>query len=254
MSEEILIVENLVAGAGEKMILNGLNFSVRAGESVAIMGPNGSGKSTLANVLMGHPGYEVHSGKIIFRGKDITNAKPEERAAAGLFLAFQEPREIVGLELFPFLFDAYKSINAARGKEAASVFVFKKRLDEELEALGIAAHWSERHLNQDFSGGEKKKSELLQLALASPALAMLDEIDSGLDVDALAVAGSAISRLKEKGASIIAITHYQQAMQYIKPDRILVMQRGKIAASGGPELALRLETEGFANIGVTEQK
>ncbi|PKM88818.1 hypothetical protein CVU83_01120, partial [Candidatus Falkowbacteria bacterium HGW-Falkowbacteria-2] len=158
------------------------------------------------------------------------------------------------LELFPFLFDAYKSLTVARGEEPASVFAFKTRLDDELDALQVKADWSQRHLNQDFSGGEKKKSELLQLALASPALAVLDEIDSGLDIDALQAAGDAIARIKAKGTSIIAITHYQQAMKYLKPDRVLVMQKGRIAASGGPDLAERLEKEGFANLGKSSQE
>ncbi|MGE5425882.1 MAG: Fe-S cluster assembly ATPase SufC [Bacillota bacterium] len=250
----ILTVENLVAGAGEKMILNGLSFAVDAGESVAIMGPNGSGKSTLASVLMGNPHYQIHEGSIIFRGQDITHAKPEERATAGLFLAFQEPREVAGLELFPFLFDSYKSLETARGKQPESVFAFKKRLDSELESLRVKSDWSQRHLNDGFSGGEKKKSELLQLALSSSTLAILDEIDSGLDVDALKSAGEAMKRFKNENTAIIAITHYQRAMEYIRPDRVLVMVKGRIAASGGPDLALRLEQEGFAGLGKQEGK
>ncbi len=165
---DLLLVKNLSVSAGDKEILHELSFSVALGESVVIMGPNGSGKSTLAKVLMGHPDYQITGGRIIFRDKDITAAKPEERAAAGLFLAFQEPREIAGLELFPFLFDAYKALQAARGQDAGSVFAFKAKLDDELAALDIKSDWSNRHLNQDFSGGEKKKAELLQLALANP--------------------------------------------------------------------------------------
>lgn len=245
---DLLTVKNLSVSAGDKEILHELNFSVALGESVVIMGPNGSGKSTLANVLMGHPDYQITSGQIIFQGKDITSAKPEERAAAGLFLAFQEPREIAGLELFPFLFDAYKSLQIARGQKADSVFTFKTRLDDELAALDIKSDWSNRQLNQDFSGGEKKKAELLQLALANPVLAIFDEIDSGLDVDALEIAGKAIQRFKNDKNSLLAVTHYQRVLKYIKPDRVLVMSKGRIAQSGGPELAARLEKEGFASV------
>ncbi|MDD3285058.1 MAG: Fe-S cluster assembly ATPase SufC [Patescibacteria group bacterium] len=245
---DLLLVKNLSVSAGDKEILHELSFSVALGESVVIMGPNGSGKSTLAKVLMGHPDYQITGGQIIFRDKDITAAKPEERAAAGLFLAFQEPREIAGLELFPFLFDAYKALQAARGQDAGSVFAFKAKLDDELAALDIKSDWSNRHLNQDFSGGEKKKAELLQLALANPVLAIFDEIDSGLDVDALEVAGKAIQRFKNGDNSLLAVTHYQRVLKYIKPDRVLVMSKGRIAQSGGPELAARLEKEGFASV------
>ncbi|MCF7860544.1 Fe-S cluster assembly ATPase SufC [Patescibacteria group bacterium] len=242
----ILEVKNLQVFAGDKLILDDVSFNIAEGESVVIMGPNGSGKSTLALVLMGHPDYQIKSGQIIFKGQDISDAKPEERAAAGLFLAFQEPREIAGLELFPFLFDAYKSLRTARQQEAGSVFAFKKELDQELESLQIHTDWSSRQLNQDFSGGEKKKSELLQLALASPSLAVFDEIDSGLDVDALEVAGQAIKRFKNDKTSLLAVTHYQRVLKYIKPDRVLVMAKGKIVKSGGPELAAQLEQEGFS--------
>jgi Fe-S cluster assembly ATP-binding protein len=245
---KMLVVENLTVAAGDKEILHEVSFSVAEGESVVVMGPNGSGKSTLANVLMGHPDYQILSGKITFRGQDITAAKPEEKAAAGLFLAFQEPREIAGLELFPFLFDAYKSLHLARGEEAESVFAFKEKLDTELAALSVQGDWSSRHLNQDFSGGEKKKAELLQLALASPRLAILDEIDSGLDVDALEVAGQALSRFKTEKTSILAVTHYQRVLKYIKPDQVLVMSGGRIVKSGGAELAAQLEKEGFLGL------
>lgn len=243
---KILEIKNLKVAAGEKVILHNISFSINEGESVVIMGPNGSGKSTLANVLMGHPDYQVLGGEIIFKGKNITDAKPEERAQAGLFLSFQEPREIAGLELFPFLFDSYKSLRAAKGEKEESVFAFKDKLDEELNRLGIKDNWSSRQLNQDFSGGEKKKSELLQLALAQPDLAIFDEIDSGLDVDALEVAGQAIKRFKEAKKSLLAVTHYQRVLKYIKPDLVIVMSQGKIVEQGGAELAARLEQEGFA--------
>lgn len=242
----ILEVEKLVVVAGDKQILNGISFEMKAGESVVIMGPNGSGKSTLAKVLMGHPDYQVVSGTIKFKGQDITDAKPEDRAVAGLFLAFQEPREVQGLELLPFLFDAYKSLQTARGLEAVNIFEFKKKFEEESANLNIKSDWTERHLNQDFSGGEKKKSELLQLALTSPELAIFDEIDSGLDVDALEIAGRAIERFKNKDKGILAVTHYQRVLKFIKPDRVLVMSKGDIVASGDHNLAARLEAEGYS--------
>lgn len=244
---KILEIKNLQVKAGEKLILNDISFSINEGESVVIMGPNGSGKSTLANVLMGHPAYQVASGEIIFKGKNIVAMKPEDRAALGMFLAFQEPREIAGLELFPFLFDATKSLAKARGQEPETVFAFKDRLDQELDNLNIKDDWSERQLNQDFSGGEKKKSELLQLALNNPDLAIFDEIDSGLDVDALEAAGQAIKVFKDRKKTILAVTHYQRVLKYIEPDLVIVMSKGKIVSQGGADLAARLEKDGFSS-------
>ena len=241
----ILEVKNLTVVAHDKTILSDISFSLATGESLAIMGPNGSGKSTLAKVLLGHPDYQVIGGSLLFNGRDLLALKPEERAAAGLFLSFQEPREIAGLDLFSFLFDAHRALKEARGETVPSVFEFKPILDAELEALQVKGDWSTRSLNQDFSGGEKKKAELLQLALAEPKLAILDEIDSGLDVDALAVAGRALARAKDKGTSFITITHYRRVLEYIKPDKVLVLADGKVAAYGGPELADKLELEGF---------
>ncbi|NCB20531.1 MAG: Fe-S cluster assembly ATPase SufC [Clostridia bacterium] len=243
---KILEVKNLKVKAGEKLILNDISFDINRGESVVIMGPNGSGKSTLANVLMGHPSYQVISGEIIFKNKNIINLKPEERAALGIFLAFQEPREITGLELFPFLFDVTKSLARNRGQKPESVFAFKVRLDDELEKLNISEDWSDRQVNQDFSGGEKKKSELLQLALNNPDFAIFDEIDSGLDVDALADAGEAIQRFKKQNKTILAVTHYQRVLKYIEPDSVIVMAKGKIVSQGGAELAAQLERDGFS--------
>lgn len=244
----ILEIKNLTVKTGDKLILDDVSFVLAEGESLAIMGPNGSGKSTLAKVLLGHPDYEVTSGSITFKDQDILKLKPEERAAAGLFLSFQEPREIAGLDLFSFLFDAYRALQEARGEEKTSVFDFRDILDAELEALQVKGDWSNRQLNAGFSGGEKKKAELLQLALANPKLAILDEIDSGLDVDALTIAGAAINRLKAKGASFLVVTHYRRVLDYVRPDKVLVLSAGKVAAFGGPELAAKFESEGFASI------
>jgi len=244
----ILEVKNLSVVTGDKLILDDVSFVLAEGESLAIMGPNGSGKSTLAKVLLGHPDYQVTHGRILFKNQNILKLKPEERAAAGLFLSFQEPREIAGLDLFSFLFDAYRALEESRGQEKTSVFDFRDILDSELEALQIKGDWSDRQVNAGFSGGEKKKAELLQLALANPKLAILDEIDSGLDIDALSIAGAAINRLKAKGTSFIVVTHYRRVLDYVKPDKVLVLAAGKVAAFGGPELAAKFEVEGFSSV------
>lgn len=242
---KILEVKNLSVSIGEKVILENVSLSLEEGETTVIMGPNGSGKSTLAYVVMGHPNYEVTGGKILFKGKNIIELKPEERAALGIFLAWQQPREIAGLDLFPFLFDFYKALQIARGKKAPSVFVFKKKLDEEIAALNIKDDWSKRYLNQGFSGGEKKKAEMLQLALADPTLAIFDEIDSGLDVDAMKIVGQAMARFKTKSKSVLVVTHYLRILKYLKPDKVIVMAKGKVVATGGAELAEQLEKDGF---------
>ncbi len=244
----ILSIKHLSVSAGDKQILSDINLDLIAGETTVIMGPNGSGKSTLSNVLMGHPAYQVDSGTITFNGIDITAAKPEERAALGLFLAWQQPREIAGLDLYPFLFDAHKALRTGRNKSLPTVFQFKEKLDQETAALQVKDDWSHRNLNQGFSGGEKKKAEMLQLALSDPLLAIFDEIDSGLDVDALKVVGKAMKRFKKKNKSALVVTHYLRILKYLKADKVIVMAKGKIVASGGPELAERLEKEGFTDI------
>ncbi|MFA6994991.1 MAG: Fe-S cluster assembly ATPase SufC [Patescibacteria group bacterium] len=246
--KNILEVKNLNVSVGSKKILNSFNLTVKAGETCVVMGPNGSGKSTFVNTLMGHPNYKVTSGRIIFNKIDITRKNPEERAALGLFMTFQQPREIAGLDFYPFLFDAYKSLQAARRKSALSVFEFKPELDQEVSLLKISSDWSNRNLNQGFSGGEKKKSEMLQLALLKPTFAIFDEIDSGLDVDALEVVGQAIKRFKTPKTGALIVTHYQKILKYIKPDKVVVLNGGKIIKSGDYKLALRLEKEGFKKI------
>ena len=244
----ILEIKNLSVRVGTKTILKKVSLNIAAGEICVIMGPNGSGKSTLANTLMGHPDYEVTGGQIIFKGQDITDKKPEDRAALGLFMTFQQPREIAGLDFYPFLFDAYKFLQAARQKPAEGVFEFKPRLDKEIRLLKITSDWSQRSLNQGFSGGEKKKAEMLQLALFKPTLAIFDEIDSGLDIDALEVVGQAIKRFKTPQTSALIVTHYQRILKHVKPDKVIVLHQGKIIRQGGYDLALRLEKEGFKKI------
>jgi len=244
----ILEVKNLSVAVFGKQILDSVSLKIKDGEVCVIMGPNGSGKSTLANTLMGHPDYQITSGKIIFRGQDITNKKPEERAALGLFLSFQNPREIAGLDFYPFLFDAYKTLQASRQQPAADVFEFKPWLDKEAARLKIGSDWSERNLNQGFSGGEKKKSEMLQLALLRPVMAIFDEVDSGLDIDALDIVGKAIKRFKTAKTSALVVTHYQKILKYLTPDKVVVMYHGKIIREGDYQLAQFLEKEGFAQI------
>jgi Fe-S cluster assembly ATP-binding protein len=244
----ILEIKNLTVAVEDKIILNDVSLAIKAGEICLIMGPNGSGKSTLASVIMGHPTYKIISGQIFFKDQDITNMKPEERALLGLFMSFQQPREISGVDFYSFLFDAYKAVCAARSEINVDAFDFRGLLDEELKRLKIDQDWSDRNLNQGFSGGEKKKAEMLQLAMLHPKMAIFDEIDSGLDVDALEVVGLALARFKTPETSALIVTHYQRILKYIKPDSVLVMSQGKIVASGGADLAERLEREGFTEI------
>ncbi len=244
----ILEIKNLSVNIKNKKILKNINLVIKTGEICVIMGPNGSGKSTLAKVLMGHPDYKISSGQIIFKGHNITKKKPEERAALGLFMTFQSPREIAGLDFYPFLFDAYKALQLARRKPAMDVFDFKPQLDRELDLLKISADWSNRNLNQGFSGGEKKKSEMLQLALLKPSLAIFDEIDSGLDVDALETVSQALKRFKTAKTSALIITHYQKILKYVRPQKVIVIDQGEIVKRGTYRLALKLEQEGFQQI------
>lgn len=244
--ETILEIKNLTVKVAEKLVLDNISFSVFTGQTVLILGPNGSGKSTLVSVIMGHPDYEIVKGKIIFLGKNILTLKPEERAALGLFLSFQEPRPIAGLEFIPYLFDAHKALRQAQKRQAPNVFSFKDKMDKELLALDIKADWSNRYLNYGFSGGEKKKAELLQLALSQPKLAILDEIDSGLDVDALQVSLAAILRYKKPSKTLILISHSQKIWQILSPDLVLIFSAGKLVKRGGIELAKQVASDGFA--------
>ena len=227
-------------------ILNGVDLDIHKGKIHAIMGPNGSGKSTLAKVLAGHPGYEVTSGSVEFRGEDLLDLEADERSRAGVFLAFQYPVEIPGVSIANFLRTAMQA-HAAEGEEV-DIFDFADELTERMEMLEMDVTFAERHVNDGFSGGEKKRNEILQMAMLKPKLAVMDETDSGLDIDALKIVANGVNKLAEEDPeiSILLITHYQRLLDYIKPDFVHVMVDGRIVRSGGPEIALELEAEGYA--------
>jgi Fe-S cluster assembly ATP-binding protein len=239
-----LDIRGLKARVDGKDILKGIDLTVPQGEVHAIMGPNGSGKSTLANVVMGRPGYQITGGQIFFKGQEITALKPDQRAQMGLFLAFQYPTEIPGVSVVNFLRSAY---NAVKG-EKTSALAFHKRLKEKMAMLGIEEAMVRRYVNQGFSGGEKKKNEVLQLAVLEPDIAILDETDSGLDIDSLKAVANGIESLTGPNLGVLLITHYQRILNYITPDRIHVMMEGRIVMSGGPELAHELEAKGYEGI------
>lgn len=243
----MLHIKNLHAAIIDKPILNGVDLIINPGETHVIMGPNGSGKSTLANVLMGHPKFRVTQGEVVFEGENSTATEPEARAAKGMFMAFQYPREIAGVQLDRFLFMAYSNILKAQGKEneIPNIFDFNKKLETLAEDLKMKPELVHRPLNVGFSGGEKKKAEMLQLGLLPSKLAILDETDSGLDVDALKVVGEAVQAYKTDGKSILIITHYNRILEYVKPDFVHVMVEGKIVKSGGGELVKELEEKGY---------
>ena len=242
----MLKIENLHATVGETEILRGLSLEVNAGEVHAIMGPNGAGKSTLAYVLGGRPGYEVTSGSVEFMGQDLLALDPHERAAAGLFLGFQYPVEIPGVSNVQFLREALNAQRSARKEALLSGGEFLKLAKEKAALLKLDMDMLKRNVNVGFSGGEKKRNEMVQMGILDPALAVLDETDSGLDIDALRVVGegiNAIMRKPDKG--VLLITHYQRLLDYVKPDRVHILAKGRIVKSGGPELALELEAEGY---------
>jgi len=239
-----LEIEGLKASVEGKEILKGIDLTVRQGEVHALMGPNGSGKSTLANVLMGRPGYELTEGTIRFRGQDITKLKPDQRAQLGLFLAFQYPTEIPGVSVVNFLRSAYKAVKG----DQISALAFRKRLKEKMTLLGVEDQMVSRYVNQGFSGGEKKKNEILQLAVLEPHIAILDETDSGLDIDSLRAVATGVRQLVGPSLGVLLITHYQRILNYVTPDRIHVMMAGRIVLSGGPELAPELEQKGYEGL------
>jgi len=241
----VLEIKDLRASAGGKEILKGITLTVRPGEVHAVMGPNGSGKSTLAQVLAGHPAYEVLGGSVTYEGQDLLDLEPEERAQAGVFLAFQYPVEIPGVTNAYFLRAAYNEIRKARGEEEIDSMDFIDLLEAKLKLVEWGPEIMSRAVNSGFSGGEKKRNEILQLALLEPRLAILDETDSGLDIDALRIVASGVNKLRAKDRSFIVVTHYQRLLNYIVPDHVHVLSGGRIVMSGGKELALELEAKGY---------
>lgn len=244
-SEVILSVRNLCASIDETPILKGVNLEIREGEVHAIMGRNGSGKTTLSKVLSGHPDYHVTSGEVIYKGESILDKEPEERALAGIFLAFQYPIEIPGVSNLDFLRVAYNARCKYLGLEELDTFDFEDLVTKKLDVVKLDPSFLERSLNEGFSGGEKKRNEILQMALLEPSLAILDETDSGLDIDALKIVADGVNQLATPNNAYIVITHYQRLLNYIQPDYVHVMQEGRIITSGGKELALELEARGY---------
>ncbi len=237
----MLKIENLRAEIDGQEIIKGLDLEVGKGEIHAIMGPNGSGKSTLSNVLMGHPRYEVTGGSIIFRGQDVMELEADERARLGMFLAFQYPSEVPGVSVANFLRTAVNSVR----EEQLSVMEMYKLLQEKMRVMEMDPKFAERYLNEGFSGGEKKRNEILQMLMLEPKLAIMDETDSGLDIDALQVVSKGVNELRGPEFSAVVITHYNRILRYIEPDRVHVMLNGQIVTSGGKELALALEDKGY---------
>jgi Fe-S cluster assembly ATP-binding protein len=239
-----LEVRGLHATVEGKEILRGIDLTVRQGEIHALMGPNGSGKSTLSNVVMGRPGYTVTTGQVVFNGEDITALTPDERAKRGLFLAMQYPTEIPGVSVVNFLRTAYQSIKGTQ----ISALEFRRHMKSQMDRLGIEDAMVQRYVNQGFSGGEKKRNEVLQLAVLEPSIALLDETDSGLDIDSLKLVAESVNELVGPDLGVLVITHYQRMLNYITPQHVHVMMKGRIVRSGGPELSHELEDKGYEGI------
>lgn len=241
----MLTIKNLQAKVGEKLILNGIDLNVNAGEVHAIMGPNGSGKSTLASVLAGREDFEVISGEVDFLGKNLLDLEPEDRAREGIFMAFQYPIEIPGVSTINFMKTALNQIREYRGQQALDAVSFLQLMKEKMKLVEIDQSLLSRSLNEGFSGGEKKRNEIFQMAMLEPKLAILDETDSGLDIDALRIVANGVNKLRNKNNAVIVVTHYQRLLDYIVPDFVHVLYKGKIVKSGGKELALELEAKGY---------
>jgi Fe-S cluster assembly ATP-binding protein len=240
-----LEIRNLHVRAGEKEILRGLELSVGSGEIHALMGPNGSGKSTLANAIMGHPGLEVTEGQIIFGGEDITEADTDERARMGLFMAFQYPVSVPGVTVTKYLRTVMNAHRDARGEEPIPLKEFRETVEAAMALVKVPREFSSRYLNEGFSGGEKKRMEILQLALQKPSLAVLDETDSGLDIDALRVVANGVNSVAGPDLGVLIITHYQRILHLVEPSHVHVMYQGRIVREGGPELVTELEAKGY---------
>lgn len=241
MTQPLLIIDNLHASVGDTEILHGVDLTVDRGEIHALMGPNGSGKSTLANVLMGNPVYQVTGGKILVDGQDVTEMSPDQRAILGMFLAFQYPEEIPGVTLVNFLRTALSN----RAGVDYTVLETRLKVVDAMRELGMEASFADRYLNEGFSGGERKRNEVLQMTVLDPSLAILDETDSGLDIDALRTVAEGVNRLASPRRGFLIITHYQRLLDYITPDVVHIFLNGRVLTSGGPDLAKRLESEGY---------
>jgi Fe-S cluster assembly ATP-binding protein len=245
----MLEIKNLHVSVDGNEILKGIDLSIGPGEMHAIMGPNGSGKSTLSHVIAGRDGYEITGGRIIFKGEDLTGMVPEERAAKGIFLAFQYPVEIPGVANTTFMKEALNAIRRFKGEDELDAMQFVKIMREKTKELGISDDMLKRAVNVGFSGGEKKRNEILQMAVLNPTLAILDETDSGLDIDALKIVAEGVNKLRAPERSMMIITHYQRLLDYIIPDKVHVLAHGRIQRTGGKELALELEEKGYAEFG-----
>jgi Fe-S cluster assembly ATP-binding protein len=243
---KMLEIKNLHVSVDGAEILKGIDLSIDPGEMHAIMGPNGSGKSTLSHVIAGRDGYEITGGRIIFQGEDLTGMEPEERAAKGIFLAFQYPVEIPGVANTTFLKEAVNAIHRFKGEDELDAMQFVKIMRAKTKELGISDDMLKRAVNVGFSGGEKKRNEILQMAVLNPTLAILDETDSGLDIDALKIVAEGVNKLRAPERSMLIITHYQRLLDYIVPDKVHVLAHGRIQRTGGKELALELEENGYA--------
>ena len=249
----LLEVRNLTATVAGIEILKGLNLTIRAGEVHAIMGPNGSGKSTFAKALAGHPAYTVTGGEVLFEGRNLFELSADERARAGLFLGFQYPIEIPGVTNAAFLRLAYNTVQGARGKDEMDPLEFDDYVQDKLKLLDVNPAFLERSVNDGFSGGEKKRNEILQMAILEPKLAILDEADSGLDIDALRIVANGVNQLRTRDNAVLLVTHYQRLLNYIVPDYVHVMEAGCIIKTGGKELAVELESRGYDWVAAEQQ-